>query len=413
MLIRLFKYLKGYVKIRVEGYSPERFLNLCNANGILLWQVEKKAQYYVMCISVKDYKRLRPFVRKTGTKIILLEKHGLPFFLYRFRKRKMFFAGMILCVVGIYILSLFVWNIHFEGNVTQNTEELLAYLETIGVKHGVLKSEIVCENIETNLRSQYPNMLWVSAEMRGTRIIVQIKENTDDDIISKVEYKDESAVSIVSDRAGIVDSIIVRQGTPLVTVGEEVTAGQILVEGFYEIKNDAGEVVRYEGVPADADIKLVAVEAYSDTFSMEYEKKRYTQKKRLGIKAVIFDKSYEFTPKIPFQNYETVENKKEFHVTENFYLPFSIECQWYLEYEIEKCLYTREEAKTLAEKRFQEKYENILQKGVQIIEKDVKIDTNGKLCHGAGTVKILVPVTATVAALIPEAMIDAPGEGEN
>lgn len=29
MLISFFRYLKGYVRIRLSGYSPERFLNLC------------------------------------------------------------------------------------------------------------------------------------------------------------------------------------------------------------------------------------------------------------------------------------------------------------------------------------------------------------------------------------------------
>lgn len=29
MIQSLFRYLKGYVKIRITGYSPERFLNMC------------------------------------------------------------------------------------------------------------------------------------------------------------------------------------------------------------------------------------------------------------------------------------------------------------------------------------------------------------------------------------------------
>ena len=186
------------MKIRVEGYSPERLLNLCNAHKILLWGVENQELIYEMYVSVKDYKRMRPLVRKTRTKIILLEKHGLPFFLHKFRKRKMFFIGVLLCVTTIYLLSLFIWNNHFEGNVSQSNGELLAYLDEIGVSHGIRKSEIVCENIETKLRSRYPNILWVSAEMRGTRIIIQIKENTDEDIISNIEVKNEEPVSIVT-----------------------------------------------------------------------------------------------------------------------------------------------------------------------------------------------------------------------
>lgn len=413
MLIRLIKYLRGYVKIKVEGYSPERFLNLCNVHQILLWGVENKGFAYEMYVSVKDYRAMRPLVKKTGTKIILLEKHGLPFFLHKFRKRKMFFVGMALCLVGTYSLSLFIWNIHIEGNHTQSTEQILTYLETMEIRHGVPKSMVICEDIETNLRKQYPNMLWVSAEMRGTRILVQIKENTDRDIISKVEEKNEEPVSILSEVDGIVESMIVRKGTPVVSTGDEVMEGQTLVEGFYEIKNDSGEVVRYEGVAADADIFVTTVKNYTDSFPAVYEKKTDTGKKRIGIKLALFGKSIEFQPKHTFENCRKVTELKEIHVTENFYLPFSIEITKYFEYESESVPYTKKQIKSMAEKRFIQKYKNILQKGVQIIEKDVRIDTNGKLCYVAGSIKLLVPVTTKVPAVIPELTANVSKEGEN
>ena len=412
MLVRIFKCLQGYVKIRVEGYSPERLLNLCNAHKILLWGVENQELIYEMYVSVKDYKRMRPLVKKTRTKIILLEKHGFPFFLHKFRKRKMFFAGILLCVTVIYVLSLFIWNIHFEGNVSQSNEELLQYLESIEVSHGTRKTEIICENIETKLRSQYPNMLWVSAEMRGTRIIIQIKENTDEDIISNIEVKNDEPVSIITEKAGVIESIIVRQGTPVVAEGDEVEAGQTLVEGYYPIKNDAAEIIRYEGVPADADIYLIAMDNYQDSFSVTYKEKIYTDKKRLGIKIILFDKIYEFSPKLPFKQYDKTEDIKEIHITENFYLPFSVELDWYLEYIEEEKEYKKEELAELANFRYLNKYKNILQKGVQIIEKDVRIDNDGKLCKVGGYVTLRIPVTTKVPAIIPEIHVGGSGEGE-
>lgn len=413
MLIRLIKYLRGYVKIRVEGYSPERFLNLCNVHRILVWGVENQGSAYELFVSVKDYKKMRPLVRKTRTRVCLLEKHGFPFFLYRFRKRKMFFGGMLLCLVCTYGLSLFIWNIHIEGNAMQSTEEILAYLETMNVRHGVQKSKVVCEDIETNLRKQYPNMLWVSAEMRGTRILVQIRENTDHDIVSKIQVKDEEPSGIISSVNGIVDSIIVRRGTPLVSKGEEVRAGQTLVEGYYEIKNDAGETIRYEGVAADADIFTMTSQTYLDRFPSVYEKKLYTGKKRIGVELSVFGKVFQIQPGIPFAHFEKKTDLYEIHVTENFYLPFSVKWIRYLEYEPEEVFYQKKSLEKLAEKRFRKKYENILQKGVQIIEKDVKIDTNGKVCRVTGKVKLLVPATEKTPVMIPEIETKVSEEGEN
>ena len=99
-------------------------------------------------------------------------------------------------------------------------------------------------------------------------------------------------------------------------------------------------------------------------------------------------------------------------MTENFYLPCSIELFTYLEYDTETKNYTKEELKELANIRFQNKYKNNLQKGVQIIEKDVKIDVNGNLCVVGGKVTLRVPVTAKVPAVIPEISAQVSGEGE-
>ena len=413
LIVKLIKYFRGYVRVKVEGYAPERLLNLCNANGLLIWDVENKGQFYKLCIGVKDYHKLRPFARKTGTKITLLEKRGFPFFMNRFRKRTMFFGGMLLCFLLIFALSFFVWNIHIEGNVTQSNEEILEKLETMGITHGTKKSEIVCEAVETGLRKEYPNILWVSAELKGTRMILLIKENEDKDIVSRIEEKDRSPVSIVSDISGVVESMIVRQGTPLVKVGEEVSKDQILVDGYYEIKNDAGETVRYEGVAADGEIVIRCVENYQDQFSKEYEIKNYTKRKRYGIKIKVFHKTFDLQPKISFENYDVVQSEKTISITENFVLPFSVAIVTYQEYVPEKKDYTQEEVKRLAAERYFNKYKNILQKGVQIIEKDVKIDINGKLCIVGGYATLRVPITTKVPAIIPDISVENSGEGEH
>ena len=412
MLEKLHKSLKGYVKIKAEGKSPERFMNLCNAHKILLWDVEVCGMIYEMKVSAADYKRLRPFVKKTGTKLTILNKYGLPFFIHRFRKRRMFFSGLCICTAFVYLMSLFLWNIHFEGNITQSTEQLIDYLETMGVKHGTQKSKIVCEDIERNLRKEYPNMLWVSAEIRGTRMIIQIKENEDKDILSKIEEKDETPVSIAAQEDGVIESMIVRAGTPVVSIGDEVKKGQILVEGYYAIKNDGGEILKYEETAADADISLISVKNYSDSFSLFYQEKHYTGKKRLGAVLHLFQREIPVKPGIFYEKYDESRRFTQIHITENFYLPLSVEWIWYQEYQEVEKYYTKKEMIKIAEERFLQKFENILQKGVQIIEKDVKINTNDKLCIVGGSVKFRVPVTEKVPVIIPETAQERSVEGE-
>ncbi|RHV87123.1 hypothetical protein DXA97_11245 [Clostridium sp. OF09-36] len=70
----------GYVKVRMTGGSPERFLNLCRGNGISLWNLTFEKEQYQFFLLLSDFFRIRPFVRKAGVRVRVQEKLGLPFF---------------------------------------------------------------------------------------------------------------------------------------------------------------------------------------------------------------------------------------------------------------------------------------------------------------------------------------------
>ena len=113
MLTSVLKFLKGYVVVHLSGYSPERFLNLCCHHKIVLWGLRSTGTEYEMCMSIAAFRKVRPLVRKTQTKVVILERHGLPFLLWKYRRRKLFAAGAFFCIVLLYVMSLFIWNIHF------------------------------------------------------------------------------------------------------------------------------------------------------------------------------------------------------------------------------------------------------------------------------------------------------------
>ena len=69
---KLFHFLRGYVKIRVWGYSPERFINLCGNRDILLWDIARHGAYYTMCISIRGFRQLKPITKKTKTRVAIL-----------------------------------------------------------------------------------------------------------------------------------------------------------------------------------------------------------------------------------------------------------------------------------------------------------------------------------------------------
>ena len=152
MLISLLRYIQGYLKIRVTGYSPERFLNLCKNKKIDVWGLEAGHNAYDMYIKVSGFRKLKPILRKTQTKVSILERYGLPFFFYHYRKRKLFFSGIFTCLIIIYSMTFFIWNIDLEGNQTITDNVLMEYLKSEKIYHGMSKKKVDCEQISKDMR---------------------------------------------------------------------------------------------------------------------------------------------------------------------------------------------------------------------------------------------------------------------
>ena len=175
---RLMKWWDGYVLVELSGCSPERLINLCGYNGIELWELVCVDGTYRFYVRRQDFRQLVGFVRKSKNRLVVLEKHGLLFGVRRHRGRKWFAIGIPVCLVFLYVLSLYIWEIQFDGNFYFTDELLRKTLMTEGYDVGIRKSQIVCDDLEMMLRETYPEITWVSAQISGTRLYVQIRENT-------------------------------------------------------------------------------------------------------------------------------------------------------------------------------------------------------------------------------------------
>ena len=281
MVLSLLKYLGGYLRVRLSGYAPERFLNLCSNHNILIWNLEKCEDDYLFYISVKAFRQIKPFLRKTKTKVFILSKTGLPFYLHRYRKRKLFFAGILLAAAMLFLLSRFIWNVEIEGNSKVTDATLLQVLETYHCGYGTAKHTINCEEVERQLREDFPDIIWSSVRISGTKLTVTIKENL---LMEQVESQSTYEYSdLIAAHDAVVDSIITRKGTPCVKVGDSVAAGDVLVSGRIDIMNDNGEVSAYEYCNCDADIYLIEVLDYEKSFPLLHEVQKKQATVKIGI----------------------------------------------------------------------------------------------------------------------------------
>ena len=115
-MIQVIRYIKGYLAIRVWGFSPERFMNLCSNHNIFLWDIENHGEYYTMKISLKGFFKLKGITRKTGTRVAVTQRYGLPFLSTRMWRRRIFMLGLLGSLLFWIWMSGFIWAVEIEGD---------------------------------------------------------------------------------------------------------------------------------------------------------------------------------------------------------------------------------------------------------------------------------------------------------
>lgn len=384
---KLGKYLQGYVKIRLESPMPERFLSLCVHNQISLWNLKNTGLYYEMELSVKDYFQINSFRRKTQSRILLLEKHGLPFFFQKNKKRKAFFLGIILGIMLLYGCSLFIWDIQIYGNHYYTRETVLETLEAFHVKDGTRKKNIDCQDIAAHIRASFPQVVWVSAKIQGTCLIIQLKEN-EDSYSEDVSKEAMESWDLASEKDGTVVKIITRKGRPLVKAGQTCKAGDVLVSGRLEILDNDSQIQRYEYVKADADIKLLTEYSYYDEFSLQHQVKVYNEEeKRYGLLR-FFD--WEFSLWKNKENHADIyRTLHPVYLTSSFCLPVSYGSIHVVPYTVEKQYYTKKEAEAIAQKHFQVFLENLASQKIQIQNHQITTSVTSTKCISKGKLQVI------------------------
>ncbi|MGN0430739.1 MAG: sporulation protein YqfD [Lachnospiraceae bacterium] len=399
-MIGILKFLRGFVQIKVWGFAPERFLNLCSNKNILLWDIKKDGDIYYMSISLSGFKKLKGIARKTRVRVVILKRCGLPFLLPKILEKKIFIAGLMLACFFWYWSSLYVWEITIEGN-TAITEDMFSdFLKEHGVYVGIKSSKVDIEQLEKDIRKEFGEITWTSAKLSGTELIISVKEN--DAILEPVQ--EMGSADLYAPKEGIIVEMIVRSGVPQVKIGDTIEAGCMLVSGSIPVYNEDGTVRNYQYTHADADIYVERKEPVYIELPFTYMKKVYTGRETKQYYIEVGGREFIFGGNKEYLYSDTVANYKQLSPLKGLVLPFSFGTYIRREYQNTECEYTLSEA----EKQLSEKYSAFLadleEKGVQIIEKNVKIDTGSSMWILQGELIVkekigeAVPITETEPA---------------
>ena len=363
MLIKiLFNYIIGYIRISVEGYYIERFINICRNNKIVIWNLKRDKNVKLeLNIGIRDLKKVAKIAKQTKCKIKILRKKGLPFLFNKYKKRKIFFAFLLLIIILLAVSSNFIWNIEIVEENNEQIENIYQDVIDSGLSIGKLKSQINTKEIINKIRLNRDDIAWMGIELKGTNAIVKIVKAT-----SKPEIIDESDYcNIVSDKQGVITKINAQNGTIAVKVGDTVNIGTTLINGWMEGKYTG---IRY--VHAKGEIEAKVWHTKSKKISYDTTERRETGNIENKYKIKINNFEINLSKRLSnFKIYDTIVLDNKFKMFSDFYLPISLVKITNKEIQEEQKIYTIEEAKNVGIQDLQEELDNEIEDKEKIVNK--------------------------------------------
>lgn len=384
----LKKRIAGYCLCMVESAQVHRFINICRNKHIYLWNVSVQEGRLAFYALKTDIEALNPILEKCGGSLTVQKEYGLPIILKRMLRHKYFYIGILLGALLIVYMSRFIWNVEITGNSYYTDETLNSFLNELGAGCGAKKKSVTPSSVEEEMRLRYNNISWVSVQIVGTKLMVTLEEGSPKEAPLKEVKKNMTA-----DIGGVVTSIVTRSGTPLVHIGDTVEEGALLVEGKVDIIGDDMAVKETKETNADADITLKSEIEIEKLFKRHYKRKAYTGREVSGYTVNLLNYQIPVNSRAcDFENYEIISDFTKYRLTENFYIPASVEKRTFREYIWEDARYDDAAIQEIAEAAFQDYLKKIEEAGITVLESHAEAALTEDGCTISGSVTVNIPV---------------------
>jgi len=219
---RLAAFWQGRIYFSALGGNPTVFLNQAKKDKIVLYHTQQAEQGLRAVVSLADFPRLREAARLSRSRVKITAKYGWPFIARRWWRRKGLLLGAAGIAISLTILSQLVLFITVNGNQVIDSAEILRKAHELGLKTWVWHRSLDLNQIAAKLQDDFPDAAWIGINRKGTHIGITVVEK------KRVQAHTEAG-NLVAAKTGLVQEIMVIQGTPQVHEGEMVKAGQVLI----------------------------------------------------------------------------------------------------------------------------------------------------------------------------------------
>lgn len=244
----LRKKWRNTVILRIQCPTPEKFINRCLTDGIMLEDIRRTDVLTIVCtMSSRDFFRLPKLVRGLHCRVRILRKTGFYRSLLTWRKRPMFFLGLAATVLFFIFMSGFVWNIQGPDGSACDLR-ILQELQKHGIVPGIRLDSFDAELLKESIIAEDPKLAWVGLDLRGTTLFVDVRYRTEKPEVIPLD----SPCSVYAERDGVLTDLYVYKGTPAAENGTTVHRGDLLVSAEVPVGKDGRYLLNHAMADARA-----------------------------------------------------------------------------------------------------------------------------------------------------------------
>lgn len=318
MLLKIIRFCRGYVDFCAVGKFPERFLNLTSRYGVNIWNANPMNDGLEASMSVYDYRKIRNLTRKSKIKTKIKVKHGLPFFINKYKPRFGLAVGAAIGAILLIILSNVVWSISITGTNRVSNTYLLDVLKKNGVSVGAYKNNLDVKSIERSTLLEIDDIGWMSVNIVGNTVSVEVKEK----YVKPELNSDTGPCNIKAASDGVITDIKASNGVTKVLIGSGVTKGDLLVSGIMETKMNT---IQYVHANAEVYADVIYQKELKTPINYQYYSLTENKTDRNRLLFLWFDLPCSFSFKT-YQNSVADLHSQNFYCN-NIALPLGIKAQ--------------------------------------------------------------------------------------
>ncbi len=357
-------YFAGYYCLSLPPYASAEVLEICRQYDLSYarFQISPKGDI-TFCMLASKAKKLIKESEKRQIPLKVLQKEGIPYLFYRYRRRWGIFLGTAAAVFLLIFSQFFVWDIRVSGLEKMEYREVREELAACGLSLGAYIPSLDTVALENRVLISSDRISWISLYINGTVVSVQIIEAE-----QPPPEPSKRPANLIATADGVIDGLELYRGQAVVGIGQAVKKGDLLVSGIYD-----SATVGYRYTRASGQVLARTEHTYRIEIPFAYEEKIYSGQKCCEIVLNFFDfpiKIFKSTGKTD-ATCDIIKEDREIPCFGKYPLPVFFSIFYAKFYQTEIRTRSREEASALAYEQLDKEMEELTDRS-QILKKEIK-----------------------------------------